>query len=138
MCFSCICWFIVVHHIFKLLSDIMIGPQAVLSIPCSHDCFTIQNAKVGNGTLLKQITEVCKRFIRSPISLDKICMPNITIQGQVLQIFCSQGSKGFQCKSRERGITLQQQVRLRKKYGSACFSYLFYMYNFTILSLNSS
>ena len=119
----------------------MVLAQAVLQIFCWQDCFTIQDAKVKKGTQFSQLCiEFCQKLIRQVIyTLDTICMPKIMILAQVLLlIFCWQGSIDLQWVSQRRGITLPQQVWLRKKYRSCLFFMLVLYIEFQDPIYNSS
>ena len=99
------------------MSHIMILAQAVIQIFCSQGCVTIQKCQSQKREIIQpHIYKILPKVNQVIYTLDKMYMPNIIILAQAfLQIFCSQGSIGLQCKSRKRGITLQWQVWGKEK-----------------------
>ena len=111
--------------------NIMILAQAVLHIFCSQGSIGLQCKSGKRAIIQPNIYRILPKVNQVIYTLDTICEPNMILTLAVLQIFCSQGVIGLQCKSRKWDITAMTSPTEKKtKYGSSYFSCTFHVFHF--------
>ena len=86
-----------VIHIMYLncMIDAIILAQSVLRIFCWQDCFTIRNAKVGQGSFYRILPKVNQVIYTLDTICEPICESAMILAQAILRIFCWQGSIGL-------------------------------------------